>query len=100
MRLIDSDALITWIKESQKMTSKVKAILCYIETMPSPNKPTGEWMGDKCSVCGSERAWYGNNPPYCPDCGSRMRIISVDIAKTSALTAEQGMKGVDECSSK
>ena len=32
----------------------------------------GKWMGDKCSVCGSERAWYGNNPPYCPDCGAKM----------------------------
>jgi hypothetical protein len=33
----------------------------------------GKWIGDKCSVCGSKRAWYGNNPPYCPDCGSRMK---------------------------
>ena len=31
MKMINADALTTWIKESQKMTSKVKAILCYIE---------------------------------------------------------------------
>ena len=33
----------------------------------------GEWIGDKCSVCGNERAWYGCNPPFCPDCGADMR---------------------------
>lgn len=34
---------------------------------------TGKWIGDKCSVCGEKRAWYGCNPKYCPDCGSSMR---------------------------
>ena len=33
----------------------------------------GEWVGDRCSVCGEERAWYGQNPPFCPDCGAEMR---------------------------
>ena len=37
------------------------------------DRPTGHWIGDKCSVCGEERAWYGCNPAYCPDCGSRMQ---------------------------
>lgn len=32
----------------------------------------GRWIGDKCSNCGNERAWYGNNPLFCPDCGARM----------------------------
>lgn len=32
----------------------------------------GRWIEDKCSVCGEERAWYGYNPLYCPDCGARM----------------------------
>ena len=36
-------------------------------------KKTGKWIGDKCSVCGEKRAWYGCNPKYCPDCGSSMR---------------------------
>ena len=30
----------------------------------------GRWIKDKCSICGEERALYGLNPPYCPDCGS------------------------------
>ena len=43
-----------------------------IKEIPAVKPKQGEWMSDKCSVCGSERAWYGNNPPYCPDCGARM----------------------------
>ena len=35
---------------------------------------TGHWIGDKCSVCREERAWYGYNPLYCPDCGARMEV--------------------------
>ena len=35
MRLIDADALIAWIKDGQQMTSKMKAIICYIKTMPT-----------------------------------------------------------------
>ena len=31
-----------------------------------------KWIGDKCSNCGQERAWYGDNPAYCPDCGFKM----------------------------
>ena len=34
-RLIDADVLIAWIKGSQQMTSKMKAIICYIKTMPT-----------------------------------------------------------------
>ena len=43
----------------------------WFEHLPSAEK-TGKWIGDKCSVCGEERAWYGCNPSYCPDCGCRM----------------------------
>lgn len=85
MRIIDADALTTWIKESQRMTSKVKAILCYIETMPSQNRPQGEWIWQLanngwvdhiCSVCG-----YTENTDihvslgwkYCPNCGAEMK---------------------------
>ena len=42
-----------------------------LKGLPSAEK-TGKWIGDKCSVCGEERAWYGCNPSYCPHCGSRM----------------------------
>lgn len=41
--------------------------------LPSANRLQGEWIGDKCSVCGNERAWYGCNPPFCLDCGADMR---------------------------
>ena len=34
-RHIDADVLIAWIKGSQQMTSKMKAIICYIKTMPT-----------------------------------------------------------------
>lgn len=85
MRTINADALTTWIKESQRMTSKVKAILCYIETMPSQNRPQGEWIWQLanngwvdhiCSVCG-----YTENTDihvslgwkYCPNCGANMK---------------------------
>ena len=37
------------------------------------DRPTGKWVGDKCSICGTERAWYGGQPDYCPDCGAKMR---------------------------
>ena len=38
-----------------------------------PIRLTGKWEGDRCSICGEERAWYGTNPNYCPDCGADMR---------------------------
>ena len=44
-----------------------------INKLPSADRPRGYWIGDKCSVCGEERAWYGSNPPICPDCGADMR---------------------------
>lgn len=44
-----------------------------IKSLPSADIPQGEWIGDKCSECGNERAWYGCNPPFCPDCGARMK---------------------------
>ena len=41
MKPIDGDALIAWIKESQHMTSKMKNVICKIETMPSMGRPQG-----------------------------------------------------------
>ena len=38
----------------------------------TPKKKTGKWISDKCSNCGNERAWYGNNPKFCPDCSVKM----------------------------
>jgi hypothetical protein len=43
-----------------------------IEALPSADRPTGEWIGDRCSICGTERAWYGLQPNFCPDCGAKM----------------------------
>ena len=40
MRPIDGDELIAWIKESQRMTSKMKNVICKIETMPSIDIPS------------------------------------------------------------
>ena len=48
-------------------------VLRRINALPSADRPTGEWVGDKCSICGTERAWYGEQPNYCPDCGAKMR---------------------------
>ena len=42
-RLIDADALIAWIKGSQQMTSKMKAVIAKIETMPSEHRQR-EWI--------------------------------------------------------
>lgn len=42
-RLIDGDALIAWIKGSQQMTSKMKAVIAKIKTMPSADRPQ-EWI--------------------------------------------------------
>lgn len=69
MRLIDGDALVAWIKESQHQTTKMKNVICRIESMPSvpsadarreafkegfnegmlyerrfPKRPQGEWI--------------------------------------------------------
>lgn len=92
MRLIDGDALIAWIKESQHMTSKMRNIICKVETMPSADRPQGKWIRDrywsrgvgmgeeygffyKCSMCEYEvESGYtrcGFN--YCPYCGADMR---------------------------
>ena len=96
MRLIDADKLIAWIKESQQMTSKVRAIICKIESMPDAVEVVrGEWIVHKertivmdnnfvdffpteyeCSNCGLRRATYSINstlPNYCPNCGAKMK---------------------------
>lgn len=95
MRLIDGDALIAWIKESQHMTSKMRNVICKIETMPSADRPQGKWIEHKertivrdnnfidffpteyeCSNCGLRRTTYFIDSPlqnYCPNCGAKMK---------------------------
>lgn len=78
MRLIDGDALIAWIKESQHMTSKMRNIICKVETMPSADKPQGKWKAKShyeyfCNNCGFSfdimKCDFLENMKYCPNCG-------------------------------
>ena len=81
MRLIDADALIAWIKGSQQMTSKVKAIIARIKTMPTADavsvvrcreckhnpKYTDDYMYGRCVFC-CEDDYYAGTPSddfYC-----------------------------------
>ena len=57
MRLIDGDALIAWIKESQHMTSKMRNIICKVETMPSADRPQ-EWITCRERMPKKEEATY------------------------------------------
>ena len=52
---------------------KEKARPDFIALCAEQEPKTGHWIGDKCSKCGNERAWYGDNPDYCPDCGAKMQ---------------------------
>ena len=61
-RLIYADALIAWIKESMQQTSKVKAIIAKIKTMPTIDAVSVV----RCRECihygrDSERNTYGCN---------------------------------------
>ena len=78
MRLIDADALIAWIKGSQQMTSKMRSLICYIKTMPSCDRPSGEWetVGEKtpykrCPFCKRVRAFPDTR--FCDWCGAKMK---------------------------
>ena len=72
MDLIDRQAAIDAMKDTFKGTMVgTRVAVDAINRLPSAEK-SGKWIGDKCSVCGEERAWYGCNPSYCPDCGCRM----------------------------
>lgn len=59
------------LKKSQTGKYAKKWLDEAIEALEKKQK-TGHWIGDTCSECGEERAWYGSNPPYCPDCGVKM----------------------------
>ena len=37
----------------------------------SPKQRTGEWIDDKCSLCG-QYVYYGDMRNYCPNCGAKM----------------------------
>ena len=86
MRLIDGDVLIAWIKESQHMTSKMRNVICKVETMPSVDRAQGEWIVlggtdfngiSYCAKCSNCKAVYDgirlSNYSYCPHCGASMR---------------------------
>jgi hypothetical protein len=60
MRPIDGDALIAWIKDSQQMTSKMRNVICKIETMPIADRPQ-----DDCSTC----EHYNDVGDWCKTCG-------------------------------
>ena len=44
-----------------------------LRTLPSvsPKQRTGEWIDDKCSLCG-QYVYYGDMRNYCPNCGAKM----------------------------
>ncbi len=84
MRLIDGDALIAWIKESQHQTSKMRNVICKIESMPSADRQQGEWIevtngrgGHECSNCHAYAPSYMSGDEhlsdFCPNCGARMK---------------------------
>ena len=91
---IDGNALITWIKESMQQTSKVKAIIAKIKTMPTIDTISvghgkwvekevledtiiNEWQSARCSECGKYHTtpymYYFDNFKFCPNCGADMR---------------------------
>lgn len=93
MRLIDGDALIAWIKESQQMTSKMKAVIAKINIMPSADidlseysdklwrnayergkadRPQGEWKLDSNGMDWNIPAWR------CTRCGYVANYIGVE----------------------
>ena len=69
-----------------KSYSEYSCAFDYFDTLPSADRPQGEWidMGDfeQCSVCKGTRlkefqSYYGKvtwiKTPYCPNCGARMK---------------------------
>ena len=54
---------------SQGVADAYDNVMLIIDHMPDATIK-GKWEGNRCSICGVERAWYGSNPAYCPDCGS------------------------------
>ena len=79
MRLIDADAYMEKVRHEAKAMPRnegetfVTLSEWIMEKTPSVEPKQGEWIGDRCSVCGTERAWYGLQPNFCPDCGSKMK---------------------------
>lgn len=84
MKIIDVEPIISDLIKVRKMWDKdvlyengicagISSALNRLNNAPIVEPKRGEWVGDKCSMCGNERAWYGCNPPFCPDCGADMR---------------------------
>ena len=66
---VSRDAVLDLVADYDlSMGQVVKGIHALPPVAPQPKM--GHWIKDKCSICGEDRAWYGQNPPYCPDCGS------------------------------
>ena len=76
MRLIDADELhelLNWTFKRPPYSKKtVREYINMARTVDAEPVRHGHWIGDKCSACGEERAWYGCNPHWCPDCGAKM----------------------------
>ena len=91
MRLIDGDALIAWIKESQHMTSKMRNIICKVETMPSADRPQGEWIRT------GRTNIYGGIEVQCSNCGDKVMVQHLeDEWYCRHCGADMGMKGADD----
>ena len=57
---------------------RVEMIEAYFNAIPSADRPQGEWIDGKCSLCGKHApywamatTYYKSN--YCPSCGARMK---------------------------
>ena len=76
--MIDADELLTAFPIDDEPIVTKSCIRMTIQHMPTIETKQGEWIGDKCSVCGKVRTWcgwYGLLPNFCPDCGARMRGV-------------------------
>ena len=79
MRLIDGDALIAWIKESQHMTSKMRNVICKVETIPpADNEVVGKL---KTAIESGE---------LCKNCPTAERISSENLLGAMALGFSYG----------
>ena len=100
MRLIDGDALIAWIKESQHMTSKMRNIICKVETMPSADRPQ-EWIpcSERLPSEEERKEWIDNNLDgigYLYPClVTRYSSINPDRTKNNPYVAKHYFDGED-----
>ncbi len=91
MRLIDADALNSWLEGYAreyvlgKQKISITNILAHVRDMPTiqTERKWGRWIGIddepcevyECDVCGAVYDTVGNTwdlPNYCPNCGAKM----------------------------